>query len=53
MLKLPPGTIIDKDSYPVLVMRDRVGLFVLAGEFRHYCADVRQARDVARTLRKD
>jgi hypothetical protein len=51
-MQLPPGTIIDKDAYPVLVMRDHVGVFVLADKFRHYCADVKQAREVARALGK-
>lgn len=42
---MPPGTVISFESYPIIVMRDRVGVFVfeMGSTFRHYCLSKRHA----------
>ncbi len=48
----PPGTVVCTLSYPFVVMRDRVGYFVVSGTERHDCKTKWQAQQLAKTLKE-
>lgn len=51
IFETPPGQTINASSFPYVVMRDRVGIFVLGGRIRHYCANIRDAYRVAASFK--